>query len=178
MQRSDTTADARFRARLVDMIPQIRAVALVLTADNDLANSLTQKTALRALGENARFPQKGNFKAWCLAFLHQAYQDLPRPQRVSGNARSLSTGDSDHSEEFRTAFWRLSPNQREILILTRDNQLAEIDIAHIRGCKSEQVRRQATRARNALKAMLTQIAAGDHAREQPSEADIGTSPER
>lgn len=162
MQRSRITADAQFRARLVDMIPQIRAVALVLTADDELANGLTQKTVLRALNDSAQFSQKTNFKAWCLAFLHQAYCDLPRSQRVSGDTHSLSTGEGDHSEEFRAAFWRLSPNQREILILTRDHQLSQADIAHIRDCSAEQIKRQTTRARNALKAILTDIAAGNH----------------
>jgi RNA polymerase sigma-70 factor (ECF subfamily) len=161
MQRKDTASDGQFRARLVEIIPQIRAVALVLTADEESANALTRAMALRALGESASCPPPAHFKAWCLQLLHETHRARPQSRSTARIAAPAPEGDGDHSEEFRSAFWRLSPSDREMLILMRDRELTPEDIAQIRGCGIAQVKRLATHARNALKSKLTGLADGD-----------------
>lgn len=159
MRRTTMIEDVQFRSDLIDMIPQLRAVALVLLADNDAATALTHEAVLRALRDSGNDQLKAdNFKAWCLQRLHEVYAAIPHPRHPTNCIGS--TADSGCDDAFRDAFWQLSPSDREMLVLMRDPELTPTDIARIRGCSVAQAKRLATRARNALKAHLNASADG------------------
>lgn len=180
MHRNAMIEDAQFRAQLIDMIPQLRAVALVLTANDSAANALTHETVLRALGDSGKYLPVANFrtedfKTWCLQLLHETYAANPRLRLAAGNVALDTAGDCD--EAFRKAFWQLSPSNREMLILTRDPKLSLEDIARIRGCSIAQAKRMETRARYALKARFNNATEGA-IHQPPARSGRMATPER
>jgi RNA polymerase sigma-70 factor (ECF subfamily) len=72
------------RARLTELLPQLRLRALKLCRDRDAADDLLQETALRALSFEASYKSDTNLKAWLYQVLFSVFITRCRRRRRAG----------------------------------------------------------------------------------------------
>jgi len=72
------------RARLTELLPQLRLRALKLCRDRDAADDLLQETALRALSFEASYKSDTNLKAWLYQILFSVFVTRCRRRRRAG----------------------------------------------------------------------------------------------
>ena len=72
------------RARLTELLPQLRLRALKLCRDRDLADDLLQETALRALSFESSYKRDTNLKAWLYQVLFSVFVTRCRRRRRNG----------------------------------------------------------------------------------------------
>jgi RNA polymerase sigma-70 factor (ECF subfamily) len=152
-------------AAVVEHLPHMRAFARSLASSRDQADDLVGEAAARALAAAHQFRPGTNFKAWIFTILRNAFYTEGRKRW----SRVVSLNDDDvfhqpsvaPSQEdslsfcdFRRAFWRLSPKQREVLMLVGNNDLSYEEVAEICECPVGTVKSRVSRARLDLKRML------------------------
>lgn len=71
------------RVRLVELLPQLRARALKLCRDRELAEDLLQETALRALSFEDSYQRDTHLKAWLYQVLFSVFVTRCRRRRRS-----------------------------------------------------------------------------------------------
>lgn len=164
------SSEKAWQDRLLEEIPQLRALALMLTGDKKHADDLTRSAVLQALSESEKTGAKAGmadplvFRIRLVKILRGCYQRNPVSvtPRLAGTLRSdagrsdvlaAAGAPFDHAH-FRRAFWQLRPDQREILMLTGAGGFSIEAIADIRQCSVPVARSHATRARNLLKKIL------------------------
>ncbi len=81
------------RAKLAELLPQLRLRALKLCRDRDAADDLLQETALRALSFESSYRPDTNLKAWLYQILFSVFITGCRRRRRSG--RFLSEHGAD-----------------------------------------------------------------------------------
>jgi len=142
---------------LVEMLGDLRAFARFLTKDPVRADDLVQEGIVRGLASAHLFQPGTNFKAWIFTILRNAfysegrrnsrYTCLPKLDEVAADA------DQDgilEMADFKRAFWQLSPDHREILILIGPSGLSYEDAAQVCNCPVGTVKSRASRARRDL----------------------------
>ena len=72
------------RARLTELLPQLRLRALKLCRDRDAADDLLQETALRALSFEESYKRDTNLKAWLYQILFSVFITRCRRRRRAG----------------------------------------------------------------------------------------------
>ncbi|HKY35734.1 MAG TPA: RNA polymerase sigma factor [Polyangiaceae bacterium] len=72
------------RAKLAELLPQLRLRALKLCRDRDAADDLLQETALRALSFESSYRPDTNLKAWLYQILFSVFITRCRRGRRSG----------------------------------------------------------------------------------------------
>lgn len=72
------------RARLTELLPQLRLRALKLCRDRDAADDLLQETALRALSFETSYKSDTNLKAWLYQVLFSVFITRCRRRRRAG----------------------------------------------------------------------------------------------
>lgn len=72
------------RARLTELLPQLRLRALKLCRERDAADDLLQETALRALSFEASYKSDTNLKAWLYQILFSVFITRCRRRRRAG----------------------------------------------------------------------------------------------
>lgn len=173
MARGDSH-ETEWQDRLLAEIPQLRALALMLTGDKKHADDLTRSTVLQALSDSEKIGARTGldrqgearrsdplaFRIRLVKTLRSCFQRNPvsvTPRLAAGAARSdvlaAAGAPFDHAH-FRRAFWQLRPDQREILMLTGASGFPIEAVAEIRQCNVSVARSHATRARNLLKKIL------------------------
>jgi RNA polymerase sigma-70 factor (ECF subfamily) len=123
------------------------------------ADDLVQDTIERILGAAERFTPGTNFKAWAFTILRNRFLNAyARPSR----AQSIDDVDPEmfaspagqeqtiEYQEFRSAFSRLSPEYREVLILVAGSSMNYTEIAAICGCAEGTIKSRVFRARAEL----------------------------
>jgi len=163
----DTPIDdvsAEVRTGVVDCIPHLRAFARSLTSNRDLADDLVHDAIVRALNAASQYTPGTNFKAWIFTILRNLYFNEGR-KRLS---RFTSIDDLGANEpaslpsqeatlefcDFRRAFWRLGPDQREVLILVGASGMNYEEAARVCGCAVGTIKSRVSRARRDLKSLL------------------------
>src|SRR6188474_1938083 len=81
------------RARLTELLPQLRLRALKLCRDRDAADDLLQETALRALSFESSYQADTNLKAWLHQILFSVF--ITRCRRRRRNGRFLTEHSAD-----------------------------------------------------------------------------------
>jgi RNA polymerase sigma-70 factor (ECF subfamily) len=81
------------RARLTELMPQLRLRALKLCRDRDAADDLLQETALRALSFEASYKSDTNLKAWLHQVLFSVF--ITRCRRRRRASRFINEHASD-----------------------------------------------------------------------------------
>jgi RNA polymerase sigma-70 factor, ECF subfamily len=147
-------------ADFVSCVPHLRAFAWFLTKSRERADELVQDTIVRALTEAHPLQPGTNLKAVMLTILRSLHcneqstnqvriQSLDdpltyEPATLSGQVAILEFGD------FRRAFWQLSDEFREALILVGASGLSYQDAAMVCGCRRGTMMRRMSRARREL----------------------------
>jgi RNA polymerase sigma-70 factor (ECF subfamily) len=163
---NDKEASPEFRSALIDSIPHLRAFARSLTRNRDRADDLVHDAAVRALAAADQFTPGTNFKAWIFTILRNLYYNEGRKHHslnvpfdeIAGEAYAIAAAQEATLEfgDFRRAFWQLSEDHREVLMLVGAGGLSYEEAANICHCAVGTIRSRLSRARDELKKTLTE----------------------
>jgi RNA polymerase sigma-70 factor, ECF subfamily len=152
------------REALPDHLPALRAFALSLTRNGSAADDLVQDTVVKAWTNIDKFDPGTNLRAWLFTILRNTfYSGLRKHRREVADpdgihAGRLSTAPAHDGKlafnDFRSAFDRLSPEHREVLILVGASGFSTEEAAAMMGVASGTVKSRASRARARLAALL------------------------
>jgi len=159
-------ADDAFRHQLLGVIPRLRRYARSLVFDSPAADDLVQTTLERALGHWHQFDQRRDLLVWVLSIAHNAHLDQRRrdarlsvvdPERASAD-QDAQGGDPGVDVGLRIdlvhALGRLSPEQREPLLLVSVEQLTYAECADVLRIPVGTVMSRVSRARASLRRFL------------------------
>lgn len=152
------------RARILELVPNLRAFAISLTGQLDRADDLVQETLVKALGNLDKFNPDTNLQAWLFTILrnqfHTNYRKIKRevedPDGV--HASTLATPPSQeiqlHLQDIQAALLQLPVEQREALLLTSLEGLSYEEAALV--CKTQigTIKSRINRARTRLTELL------------------------
>lgn len=159
-------APAFFRQQLLAAVPRLRRYARSLTFDTHMADDLVQTALERALTHWHQFDQQRDMVAWLLSIAHNAHQDMRRkdsrmqivdPSQLQIAQDSLG-GDAGVDVGLRldllAALARLSPEQREPLLLVCVEQFSYAEVAEVLRIPVGTVMSRVCRARATLRGLL------------------------
>jgi len=173
-----------FERELIANIPHLRAFARFVTQNADQANDLVQDTIVRALRAQHQYQPGTNFKAWTFTILRNLHVNNLRRQRV--RMESIEDGALDvfavapnqyarlEFQELRAALAKLSPEQREVLILVGASGFRYEEAAEICKCAVGTIKSRLSRARNELYKLLL----GDEVDQSALATEDGERPRR
>jgi RNA polymerase sigma-70 factor (ECF subfamily) len=165
--KSETEAARDLTEEFRAVLPRLQGYARSLTRKVDTAEDLVQDTLLRAWASQNQFVPGTNFRAWIFTIMRHRFLDTCRRNRalllpiddLIDHPRLSLTPEQDAKlelEEVAHAYWRLSPNHREILTLVGALGLEYEEAAEVIGCKTGTVRSRLSRARDELQKQLDQ----------------------
>ena len=140
-QRSD------LHQSIIELLPHLRAFAVLLTHDRALADDLVQEAVMRALAHADQFQPGTNFKAWITTILRNAYFTVLR-----GGAREAPMSAVSPLDE--PTFRRLPEAQREALLLVGASGFTYETAAEIAGCAVGTMKSRVARGRIQLSHLL------------------------
>lgn len=151
-----------FEKQLINVIPDIRAIARVMTRDRSAADDLVQDTIVRALRAYESFQLGSNMKAWVLTILHNCHINSVRRRRtypigdLIDDWVQAAPNQEDRVElkDVLRALNTLAPAHREAIMLVRASGVSYADAASIMSCKLGTVKSRVNRADTALRAAL------------------------
>ena len=158
-----------FRQQLLAALPRLRRYARSLAYEPGVADDLTQSTVERALTHWHQFDQKRDLVVWLLAIAHNAYMDMrrhdgrmfatdPADVQRAADERSHSANPGSDTLALRVdllaALQRLSPEQREPLLLVCVEQFSYAEVAEVLAIPVGTVMSRVFRARAALRTLL------------------------
>lgn len=155
-----------FRQRLLDAIPRLRRYARSLTHEVHEADDLTQQTLERALAHWRQFDPERDILVWLLSIAHNAFLDGRRRDarmQFSDPDDVQRTMDADGGSpgtdvglrlDLTAALARLSPEQREPLVLVCVEQLSYAEVAEALRIPIGTVMSRVCRARQVLRRFL------------------------
>lgn len=147
---------------------RVHALCYRLTGDAAAAEDLSHESFLRVLRYRASFDGRSKFTTWlyrlvrnrCLDHLHAARRDEQRLELLAREQAS-PPDRTDRSEERRAlleaGLARLSPDKREVLVLSRFENLKYREIAEVCGLSVENVKVRAHRALRELRRILQEL---------------------
>jgi RNA polymerase sigma-70 factor (ECF subfamily) len=155
-----------FRRQLLAAIPRLRRYARSLVFDAAAADDLVQTALERALAHWHQFDQRRDIVVWLVGITHHAFIDDRRRERrlrVVDPDEALAASDLQRYEpapdialrmDLVAALARLSPEQREPLLLVSVEQFSYAECAQALGIPIGTVMSRISRARTALRALL------------------------
>jgi RNA polymerase sigma-70 factor (ECF subfamily) len=174
-----------FNRQLVELLPRLRAYAVVLTKNRSAADDLLQQTAYKALRARGQFTPGTNFTAWVHRILHNEFiSSKRRINRIGPPVDELpeelvaTSGNQESkllSKEVIRAMDELQPSQREVLVMICGAGLSYEEAAEALGCSVGTVKSRLWRARRHMQELIM----GDEVlREQAGIADQTDAPAR
>jgi RNA polymerase sigma factor (sigma-70 family) len=161
---SETRADAEavvepgFDQMFPELFRSAYKVAYRLLGSREDARDCAQEACARACADWPKLTRAGNPVPWAVRVSSNlAIDRLRRLQRTRGrstSARAVSNPDPERIDLYR-ALDALPRRQREVLVLRHLADLPETAVAEILGCSVGTVKSNASRARAALRAVLT-----------------------
>lgn len=154
-----------FTKEFLATTPALRLYARSLVRKVDAADDLVQDTLLRAWASQHQFEPGTSIRAWMFTIMRHRYLDICRRSKgialeleayVDHMALSCPAHQDSHIElqEVAGAFWRLSPDHREIILLVGVIGLSYEAAANIIGCRLGTIRSRLSRARDELQKHL------------------------
>ena len=159
-------APSAFRQQLLGAVPRLRRYARSLAFEDAQADDLVQSTLERALTHWQQFDPQRDMVVWLLSIAHNAHQDMRRKQSRMQSfdpsqlqaAQDSAGGDSGVDVGLRldllAALARLSPEQREPLLLVCVEQLSYAEVAEVMRIPAGTVMSRVCRARATLRSLL------------------------
>jgi RNA polymerase sigma-70 factor, ECF subfamily len=163
---------------MVALVPQLHSFARSLCRDGTRAEDLVQEALLRAFSNLDRFTPGTNLKAWLFTIVrNEHYSQLRRRkfEAVGVDTDSLPEPsvppDHDGELELRDlnrALDKLSPGQRNALMLVSSSGFSYEEAAKICGCAVGTIKSRVARARDTLMELLEgRPAEARHSRRPP-----------
>ncbi|MCW8907547.1 MAG: RNA polymerase sigma factor [Sedimenticola sp.] len=158
----------RQREQLALLRPRLQRMALAWCGDPSLADDLTQEALARALGSLERLRREQALEGWAFSILANCFRDHCRRSRPTepyeeridttqaGAERDLARQQT--SQQVRNAITRLSPAQREVLMLVDLESCSYAEVAAILDIPVGTVMSRLSRARQNLKGVLAEAA--------------------
>ncbi len=152
------------RDEVLAALPSLRAFAMSLVHDRNRADDLVQDTIMRAWRAIDRFERGTNLNAWLFTILRNLYHSEHRKKRREVDdpdgiyAATLKTAPDQQShldyEDMRSALAKLSPDQREALLLVAAEGMSYEDAAVVCGTVVGTIKSRVNRARQRLAELL------------------------
>jgi len=151
------------RDQIVAEIPRLRRYARALTGDAARADDLVQDTIERALSRWSLWRSGTNLRAWMFAIMHNLFvNQIKSAQRIEyvGDdplpdlASRATQSDALEVRDLAGALQKLSPEQREVLLLVGLEELSYEQAAKALGIPIGTVMSRLSRARERLRALL------------------------
>ncbi len=152
------------RDEVLAALPSLRAFAMSLVHDRNRADDLVQDTIMRAWRAIDRFERGTNLNAWLFTILRNLYHSEHRKKQREVDdpdgtyAATLRTAPDQQShldfEDMRSALAKLSPDQREALLLVAAEGMSYEDAAVVCGTVVGTIKSRVNRARQRLAELL------------------------
>lgn len=153
-----------FREGLLGAIPSLRGFAHSLCGNSILADDLVQETLVKAWASAGSFQLGTNMRAWLFTILrNEFYSQMRRKGRdVQDSDGEMANRIADRGnqeghmqlKDLREALAKLSPDQREALILVGASGLSYEETAAICGANIGTIKSRVSRARARLCELL------------------------
>ena len=157
--------DPALRGLLLAAVPSLRAFAISLSGSVDRADDLVQDTLMRALANIHRFEPGTNLNAWLFTILrnlfHSEYRKRKREvEDADGSyAARLATAPEQNArldfDDLRLALAKLSPDQREAVLLIGAEGFSYEEAAQICGTAVGTIKSRVNRARRRLSELMS-----------------------
>jgi RNA polymerase sigma-70 factor, ECF subfamily len=178
--RRKRSLTASLRREILATVPRLRAFAVSLTASSDRADDLVQETMVRALTHIDQFQPGTNMRAWLFTILRNQFNSEYRQRRwVTEDSDgiyidALKTLPQQNSwlefQELRMALTKLSPEQREAVVLVGASGMTYEEAAEICGCAIGTIKSRVNRGRSRLAELLAIETSEDFGPDQESRA--------
>lgn len=151
------------RREIATHIPHLRRFARALTGDAALADDLVQDCIERAINKQHLFDETRNLRTWLFTILRNLFVSSVRRSAREAVAVGASEGDgSVHPDQdsrlaikdVAQALERLSPDQREVVLLIALEDMSYREVAEVIGVPIGTIMSRLSRARSRLRAML------------------------
>lgn len=152
------------REAIVDHLPAMRAFAISLARNTALADDLVQDTIVKSWTNIEKFDPDTNLRAWLFTILRNTFYSHRRKVKrevsdVDGMyANRIATKPAHdgrlHLRDFLSAFDRLSPEQREALILVGASGFTYDEAAVMCGVALGTIKSRVNRGRKTLAELL------------------------
>ena len=173
MPPASTDAPGLPHPELVAAIPRLRRYARVLTGEASRADDLVQDTLARAWEKRRLWRTGSDLRAWLFTIMHNVYvNQLALARRDAANVSidadpgnmawqlPVRATQVDRIEllELVQQIGRLSPDQREVLLLAAVEELRYDEIAGVLSIPIGTVMSRLSRARNSLRHLVAEPA--------------------
>jgi len=159
------TVEPAIRDALLAAVPSLRAFAISLIGDAHRADDLVQDTIMRAWANLDRFERGTNLNAWLFTILrnlfHSEYRKRKREvEDADGSyAARLATAPEQNArldfDDLRLALAKLSPDQREAVLLIGAEGFSYEEAAQICGTAVGTIKSRVNRARRRLSELMS-----------------------
>jgi len=173
------------RQEILGTVPRLRAFAMSLTSSTDRADDLVQETLVRALTHIGQFRPGTNLRAWLFTILRNQFNSEYRQRRwmtedadgiyVDGLRTLPQQSSWLEFQELRLALAKLSPEQREAVILVGGSGMSYEEAAAICGCAIGTIKSRVNRGRSRLAELLSIETTEDFGPDQESRAVVAAS---
>ena len=181
-------SEQEFRDNLVAIIPDLRVFARGLCKGRPMADDMVQDALTRAWSARTSYESGSNFRAWMFMILrNQFYTTVRKMSRMASwdpeAAERILVAPATQDWQIEVAdvtaaLQKISPEQREVLMLVGANGMSYEEAAEIAGCAIGTIKSRMARGRAALKAILEDgaanriVAVGET--DQPAEFSSGS----
>ncbi len=158
--------DDDFRARLVELLPYLRAFAHTLCRSRDGADDLAQESLASAWKARASFEPGTNLKAWLFMIQRNAFYSAHRRKwrQVDWDDQAMdrvlitdaSQQVSVELTDLKRAMSMLADEQREALILVGAGGFSYQEASSICGCAVGTMKSRVSRARSAITSLMAE----------------------
>ena len=175
-------ATAEVREAMLATLPSLRAFAISLTGNRDAADDLVQDAILRAWTNLDKFEPGSSMTAWLFTILRNAfYSEYRKSRREVDDPDGLHAGRlgtppnqsyTCEYQELLEALAKLSPGQREALILIGAQGMTYDEAAHVSGVPSGTMKSRVARARARLAQLMFMDDADDLSPDRMTQAAL------
>jgi RNA polymerase sigma-70 factor, ECF subfamily len=161
-----------FKAELLAQLPAMRAFAVSLCGQPDVADDLVQDAVMNAWSKQGSYQEGTNIKAWLFTIVRNLFYS-----RMRKRGRELQDSDGLYTErlsvppaqngkldlqDFKVALAKLPEDQREAIILVGATGMSYEEAAEICQCAVGTIKSRVSRARNRLQELLSVSGAEDY----------------
>lgn len=155
-----------FRTQLIAEMPFLRRFARSLSGDASLADDMVQDCVARALDKHALYDPARPLRAWLYAILRNQFISSVRRSshlKVVKTVDDLTDDEGSTAPEQETGFSlalisdaldRLTPQNREVLVLVSLEEMSYRDVADVLGVPIGTVMSRLSRARAQMRTLL------------------------